>query len=92
METLRTRTLARARSEHLARVEDAERVERALDGMVEVEPSRAELLAEEGTLERADAVLSGDGAAQLERGAEDVIEGGARPLQGRGVVPVEDDA
>ena len=61
-------------AEHLARVEQAGRVERVLDRAVHLEGDRADLALEPVDLDRAHAVLAGDRAAQGEPEFEDVVE------------------
>src|ERR1022692_5048595 len=89
----RNRRSARTPSESTPRIQDPGRVERVLDGAVHVHRVLAELEGEPPPLDEADAILAGQGAAHVQRGAEHLVRG--RPDGGRDVAlrhaPVEDE-
>ena len=64
-----------ASGDDLARVEDAVRVERPLDGAMHVHHGGGQLGLQAVALEQAHAVLAGDGAAERERLGDDLLEG-----------------
>jgi MFS family permease len=60
----------------LARVEDSAGVQGASNSILHRQRARVEFPAHSVALEQADAVLTGDGAAELDRGVEEVLERG----------------
>ena len=79
------------RRDHLARVADPERVERAAEPLEDVEVALGEHARHRARLVHADAVLAGQRAARVEAGVEDRLRELARPLGLAGVRVVEDE-
>nr|WP_143663782.1 hypothetical protein [Streptomyces sp. rh34] len=74
------------------RIEDAGRVEGRLEAAQQGELLSPQLGLEVREFRRADTVFAGDGAAQVDRGGEDVGEGPLRASDAVGVVPGLHDA
>src|SRR5581483_11846362 len=80
-----------ALGEDLVRAEHAARVEHLLDAAHQADRDRAEVFLKELLLQRADAVLTGERAAERQRRAEDRGRGLLNALHLARVAPVEED-